>query len=121
MKKSVIVVLVVVLVLVIGFVGVKIYLDKDIDKQKENSRFEENRTSKKNNKSRKNNQNGEINEHKLKGLKRTDSLSNMFNDQEGGMLDYYDLTTQRGKKGKKKINKKYWCGWKAKENQKRES
>ena len=29
----------------------------------------------------------------------------MFNDQEGGMLDYYDLTTQRGKKGKKKINK----------------
>ena len=36
MKKSVIVVLVVVLVLVIGFVGVKIYLDKDIDKQKEN-------------------------------------------------------------------------------------
>lgn len=36
MKKNVIVVLVVVLVVVIGFVGVKIYLDKDIDKQKEN-------------------------------------------------------------------------------------
>ncbi len=36
MKKSVVVVLVVVLVVVIGFVGVKIYLDKDIDKQKEN-------------------------------------------------------------------------------------
>ena len=36
MKKSVIVVLVVVLVVVIGSVGVKIYLDKDIDKQKEN-------------------------------------------------------------------------------------
>ena len=33
------------------------------------------------------------------------SLSNMFNDQEGGMLDYYDLTTQRGKKGKKKQTK----------------
>ena len=41
--------------------------------------------TRKNNKSRKNNQNGEINEHKLKGLKRTDSLSNMFDDQEGGM------------------------------------
>ena len=37
MKKSVIVVLVVVLVVVIGFVGVKIYLDKDIDKQKRGS------------------------------------------------------------------------------------
>ena len=77
--------------------------NKAIDRQKQNSRFDDNR--KKSNKSRRNNQSGEINEHKLKGLKRTDSLSNMFNDQEGGMLDYYDLTTQRGKKGKKKINK----------------
>jgi len=78
--------------------------NKAIDKQKQNSKFEENRT-KKANKSRKNGQSGEINEHKLKGLKRTDSLSNMFEDQDGGMLDYYDLTTQRGKKGKKKIEK----------------
>ncbi len=79
--------------------------NKSIDKQKDNNRFEENRTNKKNNKSRKNNQNGEINEHKLKGLKRADKLSNMFEDQDGGMLDYYDLTTQRGKKGKKKTAK----------------
>ena len=79
--------------------------NKLIDKQKENSRFDETRNTKKNNKSRKNNQNGEINEHKLKGLKRADRLSNMFDDQEGGMLDYYDLTTQRGKKGKKKVGK----------------
>ena len=78
--------------------------NKAIDKQKQNSKFEENRT-KKVNKSRKGTQSGEINEHKLKGLKRTDSLSNMFEDQEGGMLDYYDLTTQRGKKGKKKVTK----------------
>ncbi len=78
--------------------------DRAIDKQKQNSRFEENK-NKKTNKTRRNNQSGEINEHKLKGLKRTDSLSNMFDDQEGGMLDYYDLTTQRGKKGKKKSNK----------------
>lgn len=79
--------------------------NKTIDKQKQNNKFDDNRNTKKNNKSRKNNQNGEINEHKLKGLKRTNQLSNMFDDQEGGMLDYYDLTTQRGKKGKKKIDK----------------
>ena len=78
--------------------------NKNIDKQKQNSKFEENR-AKKTSKSRKGGQSGEINEHKLKGLKRTDSLSNMFDDQEGGMLDYYDLTTQRGKKGKKKVTK----------------
>ncbi len=78
--------------------------NKAIDKQKQNSKFEENRT-KKATKTRKGSQSGEINEHKLKGLKRTDSLSNMFEDQDGGMLDYYDLTTQRGKKGKKKLAK----------------
>ena len=78
--------------------------NKAIDKQKQNNKFEDNRT-RKSNKSRRNVQNGEINEHKLKGLKRTDSLSNMFDDQDGGMLDYYDLTTQRGKKGKKKVAK----------------
>ena len=79
--------------------------NRTFDKQKENNKYDENRNNKKNSKSRKSNQNGEINEHKLKGLKRTDRLSNMFEDQDGGMLDYYDLTTQRGKKGKKKIGK----------------
>ena len=79
--------------------------NKAIDKQKENNKFNEVKTNKKSSKSRKNNQDGEINEHKLKGLKRTNQLSNMFDDSEGGMLDYYDLTTQRGKKGKKKANK----------------
>ena len=29
----------------------------------------------------------------------------MFDEQDGGMLDYYDLTTERGKRNKKKINK----------------
>lgn len=29
----------------------------------------------------------------------------MFEDQEDSMLDYYDLTTQRGRKGKKKNTK----------------
>ena len=79
--------------------------NKSIDKQKQNNKFDDTRATKKNTKSRKNSQNGEINEHKLKGLKRTNQLSNMFDDQEGGMLDYYDLTTQRGKKGKKKLLK----------------
>ena len=41
---------------------------------------------------------------KLKNLKQENKLSNMFDDQEGGMLDYYDLTTARGKKNKKKNN-----------------
>ena len=29
----------------------------------------------------------------------------MFDEQDGGMLDYYDLTTARGKRNKKKIQK----------------
>jgi len=74
---------------------------KSVNKQKDMNKFDENRTPKKGTKSKKGN-NSEINEHKLKHLKQTDRLSNMFDDQEGGMLDYYDLTTQRGRKGKKK-------------------
>ena len=74
--------------------------NKSIDKQKNNNKFDENRTAKK--KTRKNSGNFDINEGKLKSLKQADKLSNMFDDQEGGMLDYYDLTTQRGRKGKKK-------------------
>ena len=73
--------------------------NKSIDKQKNNSKFDENRNSKK--KSRRN-QNEEFNEGKLKNLKQQNKLSNMFNDSDEGMLDYYDLTTQRGRKGKKK-------------------
>ncbi len=30
----------------------------------------------------------------------------MFNDQEGGMLDYYDLTTERGRKRQKEKQQK---------------
>ena len=47
----------------------------------------------------------EIDNGKLKGLKQVDRLSNMYDDQEGGMLDYYDLSSSRGKKNKKKANK----------------
>ncbi|MBQ9657851.1 MAG: translation initiation factor IF-2 [Clostridia bacterium] len=75
--------------------------NKSLDKQKEINKFDSNKVAKKTSKSRRN-ESGEINEHKLKGLKRTDSLSNMFNEQDGGMLDYYDLSRQKGRKGKKK-------------------
>ncbi len=47
----------------------------------------------------------DFDDEKLKDLKQVDKLSHMFDDQEGGMLDYYDLTTARGKKKKKKVNK----------------
>ena len=83
--------------------NVREYNNKAIDKQK-NNRFDENRNNKKNNKSKKSNQ-FDINEGKLKGLKQESRLSNMFNDSEGGMLDYYDLTTTRGRKNKRKNTK----------------
>ena len=41
---------------------------------------------------------------KLRNLKQENKLSNMFSDPEGGMFDYYDLTTVRGKRGKKKVS-----------------
>ena len=72
-----------------------------IDKQKNNSKFSENRNN--NKKKNRRNRNEDINEGKLKNLKQQDRLSNMFDDSsENGMLEYYDLTTQRGRKGKKK-------------------
>ena len=78
--------------------------NRGLDKQKNNNRFDENKSVKKN-RSRKNNFN-DFDEGKLKTLKQANRLSNMFdNDQEGGMLDYYDLTTERGRKGKKRNNK----------------
>ena len=71
---------------------------KNIDKQKFNNKFDDNKNKK--SKSRRNE--NSFDEGKLKSLKQTSKLSNMFEDQDGGMLDYYDLTTQRGRKGKKK-------------------
>ena len=78
--------------------------NRGIDKQKNNSKFNENKTSRKS-KTRRNNNESDFDEGKLKNLKQTNKLSNMFDDQDGGMLDYYDLTTQRGRRGKKKNNK----------------
>ena len=74
------------------------YSNRQIDKQK-NIRYEENKANKKPTKQRRSNYE-EINDHKLKSLRQEDRLSNMFD--EGSMLDYYDLSTPRGKKNKKK-------------------
>ncbi len=75
-----------------------------IDKEKAN-RYEDNK-AKKGTKAKKGDRFSEdFNEGKLKDLKQVDRLSHMFNEQDGGMLDYYDLTTERGKKNKRKFPK----------------
>ena len=78
--------------------------NKNIDKQKNNSKFEDSAKNQKKSRTRRNDSNN-FDEGKLKSLKQTSRLSNMFDEQDGGMLDYYDLTTQRGRRGKKKIQK----------------
>ena len=78
--------------------------NRNIDKQKNNNKFDETRTNKKKN-NRRNQGDYSINEKKLNTLKQRNNLSNMFEDQEDSMLDYYDLTTGRGRKGKKKAQK----------------
>ena len=81
------------------------YTSKVIDKQKASRQYDDNKTTKKANKARRNNQFDEFDSGKLKDLKQVDRLSNMFTEQDGGMLEYYDLTTARGKRNKKKIQK----------------
>ena len=76
--------------------------NKSMAKQK-NNKYDETRTKKQTRSNRRDI--GDFDEDKLKSLKQEKSLSHMFNDQDGGMLDYYDLTTARGRKNKKKINK----------------
>ena len=77
--------------------------NRNIDRQKNNNKFDENRTKK--NKQRNNKMDNSFDEGKLKSLKQSNRLSSMFEEQDGGMLDYYDLTTQRGRKGKRKVSK----------------
>jgi len=85
--------------------NVRDFNSRAIDKAK-SERLEE-RTNKKQNKNKKGGRFGseEFDGGKLKDLKQVNRLSNMFHDQDGGMLDYYDLTTARGKRNKKKANK----------------
>ena len=81
--------------------NVRDYASKAIDKQKNNNKYDDNKQNKKNNKTRRNNYE-DFSSHKLKDLKQENRLSNMFD--EGSMLDYYDLTTTRGKRNKKKVD-----------------
>ena len=83
--------------------NVRDFNSRAIDKAK-SERLEE--KTKKQNKNKKGGRFGEeFDGGKLKDLKQVNRLSNMFHDQDGGMLDYYDLTTARGKRNKKKANK----------------
>lgn len=80
------------------------YSTKAIDKQKVNNKYDENKATKKT--TRKSGRfNEEFDGEKLKNLKQVDKLSHMFNEQDGEMLDYYDLTTERGKRNRKRIQK----------------
>ena len=73
------------------------------DKQKDNRKFEED--SKKNTKNKQNKSGKDnINFGKLRDLQTESNFSNMFNDTESKMFDYYDLSKEKGfKKNKKKI------------------
>ena len=73
------------------------------DKQKDNRKFEEDNSNKRNNKARNPRDREEINMGKLKDLQTESNFSNMFNDTESKMFDYYDLSKGKGfRKNKKK-------------------
>lgn len=75
--------------------------NRNMTKQKNNSKGADEARQRK---GAKNTKNEDFDSGKLRNLKQENKLSNMFSDPEGGMFDYYDLTTVRGKRGKKKIN-----------------
>ena len=78
------------------------YSSRAIDKEKQ-TKFEEVKGNKKTTKTKKTGKFENFDGEKLKNLKQVDKLSHMFSEQDGGMLDYYDLTTERGKRNRKKI------------------
>lgn len=77
--------------------NVRDFGNKARDKAKQN-RQEEQKSKKINRKG-----NNDFDSDKLNDLKRQNKLSNMFDG--GEMLDYYDLSTERGRRAKKKPNK----------------
>ncbi len=79
--------------------NIREYGNKVKDKMKQNQKQDENRPKKVNRKGG----NTDFDSDKLNSLKKQNKLSNMFN--EGEMLDYYDLSTERGRRSKKKPNK----------------
>ncbi len=78
--------------------NVRDFSNKAKDKAKQN-RSEEQKTKKVNRRGN----DGDFDSDKLNSLKKQNKLSNMF--EEGEMLDYYDLSTERGKRAKKKTVK----------------
>lgn len=80
--------------------GSREYANKSIDKEKIN-KYEDAKLNKKATKSKKS-VSEDINNRKLKDLKQSNRISNMF--EEGSMLDYYDLTTVRGRRNRRKTN-----------------
>ena len=75
--------------------NVRDYGNKAKDKAKQNRQQDEQKAKKVNRKG-----NNDFDSNKLNNLKKQNKLSNMF--EEGEMLDYYDLSTERGKRAKKK-------------------
>lgn len=69
------------------------YSNRAIDKQKSNRQFEEQKTKKQ---TKKKGRNEDFSSGKLRTLKQESKLSNV------DMLDYYDLSTQRGRRSEKK-------------------
>ena len=75
--------------------SVREYANKAIDKQKSNRNYNNDDQKSKKNKKRGNSE--EFSSDKLRHLKKESTLSNV------DMLDYYDLSTQRGRRSEKKI------------------
>lgn len=75
--------------------SVREYANKAIDKQKSNRNYNNDDQKSKKNKKRGNTE--EFSSDKLRHLKKESTLSNV------DMLDYYDLSTQRGRRSEKKI------------------
>jgi len=75
--------------------NVREYANKTKDKMKQNLKQEEEKKKRVNRKGQ-----NDIDTGKLDDLRKQNKLSNMFND--GEMLDYYDLSTERGRRSKRK-------------------
>lgn len=78
--------------------NVREYGNKVKEKMKQNQKQDEQKPKK-----AKKNEGNDFDSGKLKSLKKQNKLSNMFS--EGDMLDYYDLSTERGRRSKKKPQK----------------
>ena len=80
--------------------SIRDYGNKAKDKAKQNRQDDQKNRK---NSNRRNNNNNDFDSDKLNDLKRQNKLSNMF--KEGEMLDYYDLSTERGRRARKKNTK----------------